>query len=196
MRVTFFYSFLKLDFEIGMYTEVSFFANAVILPAVIYNPINGIENLNDGSGFYYGFSLTDNPGSFELSTNMPKYGEKDGLLSFLKRPGDKDYWLSLIGKDRMMYVELKPSSRMIKDGSIPQLYLDPVSGEGLKVRDNSEILPLGKSPVNMGIYFDLTKFSDGEHFMSFRLFFENSGNTKVIDTFRNLDDWYYRLNRL
>ena len=50
-RVNFNYEFLKLNFDLGMYTEVSFFDNTIILPATIENPIEGEKSLNKGSLF-------------------------------------------------------------------------------------------------------------------------------------------------
>ena len=43
VRVAFYYVFLKLKFEVGMYTEVSLFSNSVVLPAVISNPVDGTQ---------------------------------------------------------------------------------------------------------------------------------------------------------
>ncbi|RZA12721.1 MAG: hypothetical protein EOP10_30945, partial [Proteobacteria bacterium] len=125
VRVTFVYTFLKLNFEVGMYTEVSFFSNSVILPAIIYNPLDGIKSLNKGSGFYYGFSMTDSPKKYQFETNMRPYQDivdaEANFLSFLKKdvPIENSYWASLIGDDRMMYIMLKPSQTMLQDKNIP-----------------------------------------------------------------------------
>ncbi len=202
VRVTFFYTFLKLNFEVGMYTEVSFFSNSVILPAIIYNPLDGIKSLNKGSGFYYGFSLTDSPRKYQFDTNMRSYTDlmeqEANFLSFLKKdvPVEKEYWASLIGDDRMMYVMLKPSATMLQDRNVPYYYVSDKNGAELKSRDNNLMKPIVDSPVNFGLYFDLTKFREGEHFMSFQLFFENRKDYKVLDVFKNLDKWHARLSKV
>jgi hypothetical protein len=201
VRVTFFYNFLKLNFEVGMYTEVSFFSNSVILPAIIYNPLDGIKSLNKGSGFYYGFALKDSPRRYQFDTNMRPYEElvenQSSLLNFLKKdvPVEKDYWASLIGEDRMMYVMLKPSQSMLQDKNVPYYYVSDKDGAELKSRNNNEMKPLLESPVNLGLYFDLTRFREGEHFMSFQLFFENKKDYKVLEIFKTLDKWRARLSR-
>ncbi len=202
VRVMFFYSFLKLNFEVGMYTEVSFFSNSVILPAIIYNPLDGVKNLNKGSGFYYGFALHDPPTKFQFDTNMQPYSNLQGtsnLLDFIKqnRPAlEREYWASLIGEDRMMYVSMRPSATMLSDGNVPFYYVADQSGEELKKRNNNLMKPLTESPVNLGLYFDLTKFREGEHLMSFQLFFENKKDYKSLETFKNLNRWMLRVTRM
>ena len=37
----FHYTFLKLNFEVGTYTEVQLLRTPVYLPAVLYNPLDG-----------------------------------------------------------------------------------------------------------------------------------------------------------
>lgn len=190
VRVTFFYTLLKLNFELGMYTEVSFFSNSVILPAVMYNPLDGPKSLNSGSGFYYGFSLVQNPGDINVETNMLPYKES-GFLDFFKS-GNKInplYWISASAKDRMMYVEINPSAQMQKDGIAPMFYLEKKSAAEIKDRGSTSPSPLGKSPVNMGLFFDLTKFNEGDHFMAFRLFFENTYEQKILESFKTLSQW-------
>ena len=88
--VAFYYSFLRLNFEVGMYTEVSFFANSVVLPAVMYIPIDGSRFFNDGSGFYYGFALRDNPQDYQLETNLRLLNEDDSD------------WFSFLGKEKKL----------------------------------------------------------------------------------------------
>ncbi|MBC7660961.1 MAG: hypothetical protein H7249_14790 [Chitinophagaceae bacterium] len=202
VRVTFLYTFLKLNFEVGMYTEVSFFSNSVILPAIIYNPLDGIKSLNKGSGFYYGFALTESPRRYQFDTNMRPYQDvvdaDANFLSFLKKdvPVEKDYWASLIGEDRMMYIMLKPSATMLQDKNVPYYFVSDKNGSDLKNRDNNLMKPILESPVNLGLYFDLTRFREGEHFMSFQLFFENKKDYKILDVFKSLDKWRARLTKV
>jgi hypothetical protein len=197
VRVTFFYSFLRLNFELGMYTEVSFFSNSVVLPAVMYNPIDGPKSLNPGSGFYYGFALTEGPDAYDVTTNMTSY-KPTGMLDFLRTKPKIEplYWVAAHNKDRAMYVEIAPSASMQKDGILPMIYLENVSGKGLAPRINDKPLPLGKSPVNMALYFDLSQFGPGEHFMAFRLFFENYYDPVMLDSFRALANWQLKLARI
>ncbi len=190
VRVSFIYSFLKLNFELGMYTEVSFFSNAVFLPAILYNPLNGERSLNRGSGFYYGFAMVEDPGSLEVETNMPKY-QAPQLLDLFKRSPKTEpfYWISATSKDRMMYVEISPSKEMRAAGNIPAIFIDKTKGDVLKGRPTDKALPLGQSPVNMALYLDLTKLTEGEHLTTFRLFFENFYDPAKLSDFKTLDKW-------
>ncbi len=196
VRVSFFYSFLKLKFELGMYTEVSFFSNAVVLPAILYNPLDGPKSLNAGSGFYYGFALNDKPSAYNLQSNMPAYRKGSFLDMFRKQDKlEPLYWISLTGADRMMYVELLPSPAMLEARSVPFLYTEDLAGKELKSRSNNTPAELGKAPVNLGLFFDLTRFKEGEHRMSFRLFFENTYDPAQLESFRTMNNWQIILNR-
>ena len=181
-----------------MYTEVSFFSNSVILPAVIYNPIDGIRRLNDGSGFYYGFALKESPETYQFKTNMEKHGsEKNALMKLIDQTKLQSmYWASLIAEDHMIYLEMRPSKQMLKDENVPVYYTDKLKSSDMSSRNNDDISPLGKSPVNLALYFDLKKFSKGDHLMSFQLFFENKNDPDVIDSFRGLSRWRSSLKRL
>lgn len=197
VRISFHYTFLKLNFELGMYTEVSFFSNAVYLPAILYNPLNGKKSLNSGSGFYYGMAMRENPADFKIETNMPAY-KKSGLLDFLGRKPQVEplYWIMASGKDRMLYMEISPSKEMRADGAIPMLYREDLPGPVVKDRNKDQPKQLGESNVNMALYFDMTKFSDGEHSMAFRLFFENVNEEKRLETFKNLANWQFEVKRI
>ena len=41
----------------------------------------------------------------------------------------------------------------------------------------------------MALYFDMTKFTEGEHIMAFRLFFENTNDEKRLLAFKNPGNW-------
>jgi hypothetical protein len=204
VRVTFFYTILKINFQLGMYTEVSLFANSVILPAILYNPINGPKTLNAGSGFYYGFSVLDNPNSYDIKTNIPSYAGGDqkgaGILNMFKtvqQKGDGNYWLSMTKPDRLMHFEVGISKDLVRQGAHPSLYLENVPGkEIITQRSNSKPMPLGKSPVNIALYFDITKFTEGEHIVSFKLFFENQYSDKLLNTYKNLNTWQVDAKRM
>ena len=198
VRVAFYYVFLKLKFAVDMYTEVSLFSNSVILPAVISNPIDGTRILNKGSNFYYGFALHESPDKYQFRTNMTNINDyKPSMFSFFDSISrERNYWASLVGEDRMMFLNLSLSKSMLDEGNIPMYYIDKLSGTSLSSRDNSKISPLGRSPVNLALCFDLTKFKQGEHYMSFQMFFENRRDDGLIEKFRHLYSWKYRARRI
>jgi hypothetical protein len=197
VRVSFHYTMLRLNFELGMYTEISFFSNAVFLPAIMYNPIDGGKSLNRGSGFYYGMALKDNPAEYTIETNMPAWKES-GLLDFFKTQPRVEplYWVSAAGKDRLLYMEIAPSRQMRDKGAVPLMYREDLAGPSLVSRGGDKPASLGKGPVNLALYFDLTRFSEGEHIMAFRLFFENVNDPARLATFRTLTEWNYEAVRL
>ncbi|MFW7381037.1 MAG: hypothetical protein ACOH5I_19635 [Oligoflexus sp.] len=199
VRVSFFYRFLRLNFEVGMYTEVSFFSNSVILPAVMYIPIDGQRYFNKGSNFYYGFALESNPNQYQLETNMQRvFHEESSWFEFLKnRPAKpRHYWASVLGKDQMFYLSLRVSDHMVAEDNLPRYYLDSLPAARLTDRDQNAILPLGESPVNLALHFDLTRFREGEHEISFQMFFENRRDEQLLESYRRLPQWQQVLRRL
>ncbi len=192
VRIKFFYEFLKMNFSLGMFTEVSFFANSVVLPAIMFNPIDGTKRLKKGSQFYYGFALRENPKNYKVDTNMPYIKSADSLSGNFGR-GDRarqSYYASITGKNKMFHIDIGQSAALQKLGNIPRIYKEDVDGPALlKQRNNNRKSPLGKSPVNLGIFFDLTKFSKGEHKISFQMFFENRYNKRDLLGFQNLSKW-------
>jgi hypothetical protein len=197
VRISFHYTFLKLNFELGMYTEVSFFSNAVYLPAILYNPLDGKKSLNTGSGFYYGMALRENPKEFKIDTNMPAY-RKAGLLDFFTGTPKVEplYWITAAGADRMLYMEISPSKEMRAAGAVPLVYREEVAGDAVKNRGLDKTVELGKSNVNMALYFDMTRFTEGEHIMAFRLFFENVNDEARLGAFKMLGQWDVVASRL
>ena len=198
VRITYFYTLLKLNFQLGMYTEISFFSNAIFLPAILYNPIDGPRALNPGSGFYYGLALKDNPREYKIETNMKPWQES-GLLTFLKSSFERMlplYWLSAVGKDRMLYMELTPSQQMAKLGAAPTFYREDKSADEIKSRGNTAPRPLGKSPVNLGMHFDLTKFSEGDHLLSFRMYVENQLDEQRLESYKFMNRWVIYAQRV
>ena len=199
VRVNFFYKFLRLKFELGMYTEVSFFSNTVILPAVMYNPVDGTKRLNAGSGFYYGFAIHDNPKNLNLKTNMPQYKVKGLIDRFMDFATSTrilpKYWTSLHDQEKMMFFEVKQSQELQKRKNFPQLFVDQKSSSQLNLKQVDDTLALGKAPVNLGIFFDMTKFPEGEHKMSFKLFFENEYKEQRLNAYKRLDQWNTKFRR-
>lgn len=214
VRVSFYYKILKLKLELGMYTEISFFSNAMNLPAMLSSPLDGRTSLNPGSGMYYGLALKDNPKDYQIDTNMSAYdgsnnstsakiieSGKDLFDKLIGKPGKSEetkglYWVSMQGKDRSIFVEITPSPDLRKIGLAPTIYRDDKSSSELKSRDNDRVLPLGKSPVNLGIWFDATKIPSGEHMMGFRMFFENVMAPERLAVFKGLSDWKYEVRRI
>ena len=196
IRVDFVYNFLKLKIKIGMYTEVSFFANAVVLPAIIYNPLDS-KNLNSGSSFYYGFKLVENPSSLNIQTNMPKW-KPESLFDILltKNKKQSKYWVSMHNNDAMLYFELILSKQMINLENIPKLYQKNIDGPAFTNISNDKIFDIDNSPINIGIHFDLKKFNKGDNLIAFYLFFENEKNLKQLEEMKNRHLWQYTLKRI
>ncbi len=201
IRINFYYTFLKLNFEVGMYTEISFFTNAVKLPAIIYSPINGNKTLNSKSYFYYGFAFSESLDDYNITTNIPEWGRGfqlfNQILDIAKKEKTKSYWASLIGNDHQVYLELKPSKNLTQLGVKPELYKNSIEGGSLvQNRNNNEVLAIEEAPINIAVGFNLTKFPEGESKMSFNLFFENKVDPTSISTYKTLDNWQYKVTRL
>jgi hypothetical protein len=197
VRVKFSYSMLRLKFDLGMYTEVSFFSNAVFLPAIMYNPLDSEKSLNKGSGFYYGFNFVENPKKLNLKTNMPPFKKKTILDLFSGEQKVKpSYQVTAESNDYMIYMQITPSQQMRRSGNAPMLYQEDKNSTELTQRVNKKPLPLGSAPVNMAMYFDISKFSEGEHIVSFNLFFENLQNKQRLEEFKRLSYWSFDTKRI
>lgn len=196
VRFNFFYNILKLQFKLGLYTELSFFSNAVYLPAILYNPLDGQKVLDSGSGFYYGFALKDNPSKMQIETNMPSYSS--GFVDKVKRTLNKaeQYWLTAMNQTYMIFLKVRPSPMMLADDNIPRFYLRDISGPELVKNGKEKIGELGNSPVNIALFFDLSKFRMGEHFMSLQLFIENTVSPTRLKSFQQLSEWVTSLKRI
>ncbi len=192
VRVDFVYRFLKLNFDVGMFTEVSFYSNSVELPAILYSPIDGEKTLNTGSHFYYGIALVDEPSSYKIDTNMMNFEAKPSMFNFSGPRLAPLYWLSLVRPDHTIYMEIQPSVNLQKRGVQPYFYSNNKKAADFQSISNNDMLPLGKSPVNIGVSFDLTKFPEGENFMSIKMYFENQGTAEQLEKFRHLSDWYFQ----
>lgn len=199
IRVSFTYKLLNINFELGMYTEISFFANAVFLPAIFYNPVDGPLRLNRGSGFYYGFNTIVSPERLNLSSNMPDY-ESPGILSKFLSPDNKweenpsQYWVIASSEKELIYMALVPSPSLVKQKIKPQLYKENAASAVTQSRyDKAKNFVLGKGPVNIALFFDLTKFPEGEHQMSFQLLFENYSSPELLSAFKNVGKWQFSI---
>jgi hypothetical protein len=195
-RVTFQYNILKLNFDLGMYTEISFFSNSVIFPAIIDNPIDGSKLLNDGSIFYYGFSLVDNPSNLLIDTNMPKY-QNSSIFEYFSNKFSKNnrFWFTAAQEDFMIFINFNPSSKMIQAGNSPKFYKEDIPGSELAHRGNHKA-PLGKSSVNFAISFDLTSLYKGLHNINLNLFIENQYDKVKLNEFKQLDQWIFKHKKI
>lgn len=202
LRVNFFYNFIKINFKLGMYTEVSIFANAIYLPSILYNPIDGSKILNKDSGFYYGFNLRLNPQHYKQSTNFPKYKEHmKTIFSLFKtsQPTQSYYWLKMISDNHMIYLEFNLSEQMRIHNNIPYLFIDNKDGCHIDKdpqRIKNKPAPLGKSTTNIALYLSLSNLTKGEHNILFTVFFENHTNEAKIQEFKNAKLWTFNIQQL
>jgi hypothetical protein len=197
VRVSFTYRILRLKINLGMYTEVSFFPNAVFLPAVMYNPLDGDKSLNTDSGFYYGFAAVDDPSKVNVQSNMPAYRKARMIDLFRGKQKVEDlYWVTAEAPHYILYMEIEPSKQMREVRNVPMFYKEDKPAFSLRKRTANSAKPLGESPVNMAIYFDLSRFQPGEHTVAFRLYFENTYSKETLDDFKSLAQWKLKLMRL
>jgi hypothetical protein len=195
-RVNFSIKILKIKFNLGMYTEVSFFSNAVLLPAIIDNPLNSGKSLNSGSLFYYGFALNENPSNLDIKTNMPFYKKSSFLNNlFSSTTSAPEYWMSAIGEKYMLYVLFKPSSQMLEDKNIPKVFVEKASALQLKKR-KKDASPLGESNVNVAISFDMQGLREGIHNISFKLFIDNKSSQEKLNEYATLDKWGIKVRKI
>src|SRR5690606_9052145 len=112
------------------------------------------------------------------------------------------YWVTIAEKPvganqgKFLYFEVEPSKKLTKLGNIPSLYREDIPGTRIARRGGTSPKPLGESAVNLGMYFDLTKMTEGEHDIAFRLFFENAYDTQTLESFKHLGDWRIELTRM
>ncbi len=190
-RVNFDYNILTLKLDLGMYTEVSFFANSVLLPAIVENPLNSKKILNRGSLFYYGFSLVENPGTLGVNANMPPYQQGDdpfGKITDAFVKADGRYWVSAGQQHFMFFLEMITSPEMREDKNIPTFFTENASGKDIASRP-SNAAPLGRSPVNVALAMSLANLREGVHKMFLRLFIENHYDQATLQSFSTLDQW-------
>lgn len=196
-RVEFSYKFLKINFDLGMYTEVSFFGNSVILPAVIENPFSGRKTLNAGSMFYYGFTSVKNPKDLSITSNMPTYSPKSSMWDSLGKEATPAsyYWVTALDPTFMLFMEIGMSPEMKRSKTLPMLYVENEPGAALRGR-LSKAKPLGESPVNVGIAMDMSTLEEGTHTVSFQLFIDNHPSQAELENIKGLRSWRVTAHRL
>lgn len=192
VRVSFSYIFLRLNFKIGMYTEVSFFENSIVLPTILHNPLDGHRTLNRGSGFYYGLGMPYNMTRLNPKSNMKPYSAKTKMFN-KPPPVHELYQLNISHHLFLLNLMIEPSAKMIRRGNVLQYYLEPGDPYFILQRNWNKPLPLGKAPVNLGVYFDLHNFAAGTHKIGFQLFINNDSSAQSQKAMSTIGQWYYRV---
>lgn len=162
IRVDFVWRLLKLKLNPGFFTEMSFFAGSLHLPALVYTPFDNRKILNKGSEMYYGFALVDNPEALHVETNMPKYETRQEHISLLR------YWLGVYARNYAVLVNLHSNDMLRRNKFSPRLFTENKSAAGLRRGKDSS-----RNRGNVALYFDLTRFAKGEQRLSFQSFFVN-----------------------
>ncbi len=166
IRVDFVWKILKLKLNPGFFTEMSFFADSLHLPALIYAPFDNIKILNRGSEMYYGFALVENPQALRIETNMPRYRtDQSRQHNALLR-----YWLVVHAPEYAVLVNMHSNARLRANSFAPALFTTNRPAARL-VRRKTDI-PHNKR-VNVAVYFDLTRFPKGEQRLGLQSVFVN-----------------------
>ena len=166
IRVDFVWKVLKLKLNPGFFTEMSFFADSLHLPALIYAPFDNSKILNHGSEMYYGFALVENPQAMRIETNMPSYRSTQGKQHHaLLR-----YWLGVHAPDYAVLVNMHSNARLRANSFAPTLFTANLPAARLV--QNKASLPPNKR-INVAVYFDLTRFPKGEQRLGLQSIFVN-----------------------
>lgn len=166
IRVDFVLKVLKLKLNPGFFTEMSFFADSLHLPALIHAPFDNRKVLNRGSEMYYGFALVENPQTLRIETNMPRYRtEQSKQHNALLR-----YWLSMRAPEYAVLVNMHSNASLRASSFAPALFTANRPAARL-VRRQAD-LP-HKERVNVAVYFDLTRFPKGEQRLGLQSVFVN-----------------------
>ena len=165
LRIDFILQLLRLKINPGFFTEISFFANSLHLPAIIYSPFNHRKVLNNGSRMSYGFALTENPSKLDLQTNMPRY---DGAMHKHKN-SQLNYWLGVYAPQYTILIDINSSYRLRKNKFSPFFHVQNLPASKLSRNDRKD----PNKQINTAVFFDLTRLTKGEQRFSFRSYFFN-----------------------
>ncbi len=166
IRVDFVWKVLKLKLNPGFFTEMSFFADSLHLPALISSPFDNNKILNSGSEMYYGFAMVENPHALSIETNMPRYRTKQSEQhSALLR-----YWLGMHAPEYAVLVNMRSNARLRASRFAPALFTSGRPAARL-VRRKANV-PHNER-VNVAVYFDLTRFPKGEQRLGLQSVFVN-----------------------
>lgn len=168
IRVDFIWKLLKLKFNPGFFTEMSFFVDSLHLPALVYAPFDNKKILNHGSEMYYGFALVDNPQKLHIETNMPRYRATDRHTSLL------NYWLGVYAPEYAVLVNMQSNASLRANSFAPALFTANMPAAHL---DRQKAKTKRRERVNVAVYFDLTRFSKGEQRLGLQSVFINRKQT-------------------
>lgn len=196
IRFDFVYKILKMNIDVGMYTELSFFANRLLLPAVMHSPIDGRERLNRDSYFYYGFTFVNPIESYAFSSNIPNWpqGTLSKWLPASMQPAM--FHLALQGRDHTIYLEIEPSQSLHDQGVVPFKFSRTEGDSKWRSFQRHELRSLQNPPVNLAVGFDLSQFPAGENGLSLSLFFDNKGGDQPLKNFKEQKQWTTQLTQL
>ena len=159
IRIDFVWKILKLKLNPGFFTEMSFFADSLHLPALIYAPFDNRKILNRGSEMYYGFALVENPQTLQIKTNMPRYltPQRQQHNTLLQ------YWLGVYAPQYAVLVNMHSNNTLRANRFAPALFtFDRPAARLLRNKTNTP----RRERVNVAVYFDLTRFPQGEQRLS------------------------------
>ena len=91
---------------------------------------------------------------------------------------------------------MTPSREMMEQNNIPYLYRNDLPYSKIREIDNAIPHDLSEPPVNIALFFDLTRFIKGEHLMSFQLFIDNKVQPENLETYKTLGQWHYYIINL
>jgi len=166
IRVDFVWKVLKLKLNPGFFTEMSFFADSLHLPALIHAPFDNRKILNRGSEMYYGFALVENPQALRIETNMPRYRtDQSKQHNALLR-----YWLGMHAPEYAVLVNMHSNASLRASSFAPTLFTTDRPAARLMRRKAGT--PHNER-VNVAVYFDLTRFPKGEQRLGLQSVFVN-----------------------
>ncbi len=166
IRVDFVWKILKLKFNPGFFTEMSFFADSLHLPALIYAPFDNRKVLNRGSEMYYGFALVENPQTMRIETNMPRYRSAQSE----RHSARLRYWLGMHAPEYAVLVNMHSNARLRANSFAPALFTTNLPAARL-AQHRASAPPSQR--VNVAVYFDLTRFPQGEQRLGLQSVFVN-----------------------
>ena len=129
-------------------------------------PLTTEKFSNRGSEMYYGFALVENPQALRIETNMPRYRtEQSKQHNALLR-----YWLGVHAPEYAVLVNMHSNARLRANSFAPALFTAARPAARL-VRRKADLPP--NERVNVAVYFDLTRFPQGEQRLGLQSVFVN-----------------------
>ena len=115
---------------------------------------------------YYGFALVENPQALRIETNMPRYltpqrQQHNPLLQ---------YWLGVYASEYAVLVNMRSNNILRANRFAPALFtFDRPAARLLRHKTDTP----RRERVNVAVYFDLTRFPQGEQRLSLQSTFVN-----------------------